>query len=290
MADRRPAGFNVDLGFYDSPEVESIPRRIRAAAIGVWTLCGSYSANKLLDGYVGPGMLKKLGCTPAIRAALKSTLGHDGEPSPLWVDAANGGIQFTRWTKWQRTRAEVKAYRESEAERKRNARNGKRTGTTSDDAEMSGRTDTGPSQDVRPEDGNPRGDAGARQSETKPETKSKSLTGVNSGVSAQTHNAHDPNAHTPQPPQCPDHPDGDAIKNCGGCLRAREARKIWQETEDELEQMRADAHDAEQRRLAELIPGCPDCRGDGWVLDAIGEPLDPAVSCTHPRILEAIHA
>ncbi len=41
MAERRPPGFNVDLGFYDSDEVLSIPRKIRAAAIGVWTLCAA---------------------------------------------------------------------------------------------------------------------------------------------------------------------------------------------------------------------------------------------------------
>ena len=96
MAERRPPGFNVDLGFYDSAEVLSIPRKMRAAAIGVWTMCGCYSANKLQDGYVSAEMLKQLGCTPAIKAALMSTV-----PEPLWVDGDHvGGIQFTRWPKW----------------------------------------------------------------------------------------------------------------------------------------------------------------------------------------------
>lgn len=179
MADRRPPGFNVPLGFYDGPEVKSIPRRIRAAAVGVWTLCGCFSANKLQDGYVGPETLKELGCTDAIRAALKETKGPDGEPDPLWIDARDGGIQFTKWSKYQRSRAEVKAYRDAEAERKRNARkaNVRATNThshaevnpiantnserkngednpavnapTSDDVEMSGRTSAGHPPDHR---------------------------------------------------------------------------------------------------------------------------------------------
>lgn len=121
MSDRRPPGFNVDLGFYDSQEVLSIPRKIRAAAVGVWTLAGCYSASKLTDGLVYDEKLRELGCTPAIRAALMST-----KPEPLWVAADDhpGAIQFTRWAKWQRTNAEVKAYREADAERKRRARAG----------------------------------------------------------------------------------------------------------------------------------------------------------------------
>ena len=160
MAERRPAGFNVDLGFYDSAEVLSIPRKLRAAAIGVWTLAGAYAANKLTDGAVPAEKLKEFGCTPAIRAALMSTT-----PEPLWVDGADvGAIQFTRWTKWQRTCAEVKAYREAEAERKRRARKSNKPATNSGDINLSGRTSVGQSADVRPEDRDPK---------TKTETETK---------------------------------------------------------------------------------------------------------------------
>lgn len=122
MAERRPPGFNVDLGFYDSSEVLSIPRKIRAAAIGVWTLCGCYAANKLSDGHVPAEVLRDRGCTPAIKAALMST-----EPEPLWEDAGDGAIRFTRWAKWQRTAAEIKDYRAAEAERKRKAREARKS-------------------------------------------------------------------------------------------------------------------------------------------------------------------
>lgn len=152
MAERRPPGFNVPLGFYDGPEVKSIPRRIRAAAVGVWTLCGTFSANKLQDGYVDAETLKDLGCTDAIRAALKGTKGSDGEPDPLWIEARDGGIQFTKWVKYQRSRAEVKAYRDADAERKRNERKSPKRGVNSDDPKMSGRTSPG----QRPDDREPK--------------------------------------------------------------------------------------------------------------------------------------
>lgn len=207
MAERRPPGFNVDLGFYDSAEVLSIPRKIRAAAVGVWTLCGCYAANKLSDGYVPAEALRDRGCTPAIRAALMAT-----EPEPLWEDAGGGAIRFTRWAKWQRTAAEIKDYRAAEAERKRKAREAKKAARdghvddtcgllhadvdatwspdepyvagdmgdtsaphnptnatpTSGNAKTSGRTSAGRAQAVRPEDGDPK---------TETETETESLSG-----------------------------------------------------------------------------------------------------------------
>ncbi|WP_292975000.1 hypothetical protein [Mycobacterium sp.] len=167
MAEKRPPGFNVDLDFYDSPEVMSIPRKIRAAAIGVWTLAGSYSAKKLTDGYVPADKLRELGCTPTVRAALMAT-----RPEPLWVDGDHvGDIRFTRWTKWQRTSGEVKAYREAEAERKRKAREAAKGWPSSGDSELSGRTNGGRAADVRTDVGDPRGRAPARQTETKTKTK-----------------------------------------------------------------------------------------------------------------------
>lgn len=126
MAERIPPGFSIPLGFYDGPEVKSIPRRIRSQAIGVWALAGNYSATRLSDGYVAAETLADLGCGPAIRAALMNTLGKGGVPDPLWIEAPAGGIQFTKWPKWQRTAREVTTYRESEAERKRVARAAKK--------------------------------------------------------------------------------------------------------------------------------------------------------------------
>lgn len=169
MAERRPPGFNVPLGFYDGPEVKSIPRRIRAAAVGVWALCGSFSATKLQDGYVGAEALKDLGCTDAIRAALMSTLGPDGEPDPLWEPARDGGIQFTKWVKYQRSRDEVKAYRNADAERKKAERLAARNATASGKPKTSERTPSGHVPDHR---------------DPKTETETKTEFGSSTAVSA----------------------------------------------------------------------------------------------------------
>lgn len=187
MAERTPPGFIIPLEFYDGPEVKSIPRRVRAAAIGVWALCGNYSATKLTDGFIDAETLRQFGCTPAVRGALQATVNAEGDVSPLWVDARDGGVQFTNWPKWQRTRAEVRAYRYSEAERKRRARNSHATRNanadnnnsakeahetsgngdgkppTSSDTEMSARTTAGQPPDIQ-----------AESSETKTKTETES--------------------------------------------------------------------------------------------------------------------
>lgn len=164
MAEKRAAGFNIPLNFYDGAEVQSIPKRIRAAAIGVWALAGDYAATQLTDGYVPSGVLKTFGCTEAIRAALKVTINKRGELSPLWIDANLGGIQLTNWPKHQRTNAEVTTYRQTEAERKRLEREAKRAAAARENAETSGRTTGGQSTAVQPD---------GRDPKTKTETKTQ---------------------------------------------------------------------------------------------------------------------
>lgn len=167
MAERRAAGFNIPLNFYDGPEVDSIPKRIRAAAIGVWALAGDYAATQLSDGFVPAGVLKTFGCTDAIRAALKVTINKKGELSPLWIDARNGGIQLTNWTKHQRTNDEVTAYRSSEAERKRIAREALAKAAASQNAETSAECPDGQSAAFRTD---------ARDPKTETETKTETTT------------------------------------------------------------------------------------------------------------------
>lgn len=156
MAEKRSPGFNIPLNFYDGAEVQSIPKRIRAAAIGVWALAGDYAATQLTDGYVPSGMLKTFGCTEAIRAALKVTINKRGELSPLWIDANLGGVQLTNWPKHQRTNDEVTNYRAGEAERKRLEREAKRAAAARANAETSGRTTAGQSTAVRPDGRDPK--------------------------------------------------------------------------------------------------------------------------------------
>ncbi len=101
--------FKVDDGFASSRKVLSIPRTQRAAAIGVWTLAGSWAAKELTDGVVPQYALDELGVTPRLSRALVE--------ARLWLDHPEGGIVFKNWADFQPTRAEVEAERAKTAER-----------------------------------------------------------------------------------------------------------------------------------------------------------------------------
>jgi hypothetical protein len=292
MAERRPPGFNIPLNFYDGPEVNSIPKRIRAAAIGVWGLAGDYAATQLTDGYVGPEVLKQFGCTPAIRAALKVTINKKGELSPLWIDAWSGGVQLTNWPKHQRTNDEVTTYRAGEAERKRLAREAKKNGTdvylsnshggtspylansydeatqlaannnvegnatsglsTRGNDKTSGWTSDGRPHNVR-----------STKTEAETETKTESFLVETSGGGVASVDAKQPR------PQCSKHQenfDGPCVK----CKRRRE----W----DEAHAAAVQLDDLErQRQLRDIAKNCPMCHGTN-VID-IGD--DVVRKCDH---------
>lgn len=304
MAERRPPGFNVDLGFYDSAEVLSIPRKLRASAVGVWTLCGAYSAAKMSDGYVPEEKLRDLGCTPTIRAALCATT-----PDPLWMDdEKRGGIQFTRWPKWQRTAAEIKAFRDADAERKRVAReskrgsrkphvsdtygllhadvdgtcapddahvsdtfdrtsasrNGTKGAVTSGNSEMSGRTRAGHTATVRPDSRTPK-------SETESETESESFPVVDLGGGVASVG----------PAVCPRHPNGNPNdEDCRGCGEVRRSAKAFAAAADELAAQRRNRAAAERQAA---IDACDICDEHGQI--DYGNSID---TCDHG--LEADHA
>ena len=105
--------FNVDDGFANSKPVLKIPRRYRCAAIGLWTLAGSWSAKELTDGFIPDNAIEEFAGT----AQLAEHLVRAG----LWA-RVDEGWQFEGWAKWQKTKEKVLAYREREAEKKRAAR------------------------------------------------------------------------------------------------------------------------------------------------------------------------
>jgi len=105
--------FKVDDGFTNSKPVLKIPRRFRAAAVGLWTLAGAWSAKELTDGNIPEYLLEEFASTPAIAKHLVA--------SGLWETNADGWA-FVGWSKYQPTRAQVMADRDAEAERKRKYR------------------------------------------------------------------------------------------------------------------------------------------------------------------------
>lgn len=107
--------FFVDDAFADSREVMSIPARYRNAAVGLWTRCGAWSAGKLTDGEVPMSVVESFAGKQA--AKLVAVL----VAATLW-DSETDLIRFRNWSKWQRNRNQVVAYREAQKEKKRKQR------------------------------------------------------------------------------------------------------------------------------------------------------------------------
>jgi hypothetical protein len=101
--------FRVDDSFYDHPKVVSIPRSVRAQAIGTWTLAGNWCAKQLTDGVLPAHQVEEVGGTAAGAQALVK--------AKLWIRTKTG-FRFKNWDEYQPTRAQVEATRESERTRK----------------------------------------------------------------------------------------------------------------------------------------------------------------------------
>ena len=135
--------FRVDDGFPTSRKVVQIPRRRRAAAIGVWTLAGAWSAHELTDGFIPRSALEEIPDGKKCAADLVSVdLWHytDGSPmpggcfpdgcpiDPRWIP--EGGWLFHDWPHYQPSKREVTAKRSTNAARQqafRERRNAERT-------------------------------------------------------------------------------------------------------------------------------------------------------------------
>jgi hypothetical protein len=165
-----------------------MPNRYRLAACGLWVLAGSWSAKEETDGYIPDEKLRQFGARPPIILALTAS------PTPLCERVSNA-IQFHSWSKWQKTRAELTAKRQADAERKRAYReaNGTKTyheskgrnAVTSTNSQTSGRTDSGP-----PARGRPLPDAHPRTRANPDPTRPDPPVVTTGGVGHQS-NAHD---------------------------------------------------------------------------------------------------
>ncbi|MCV7230699.1 hypothetical protein [Mycolicibacterium komossense] len=98
----------------------------------------------------------------------------------------------------------------------------------------------------------------------------------------ERHQSVQPDSNAPPSPFCPDHPNG-TTRACRACGIAGATRRDWDAAQ-------AAAAGAAAERLRSLIPSCPDCRGDGWVIGSDGTALDPGVKCWHPKLREMADA
>jgi hypothetical protein len=101
--------FNVDDGLTTSPKVLAIPRGHRLAAIGLWTMAGSWCGQHLTDGAVPAFMLDEWGATKEMADVLVEV--------GLWRKTAKG-FQFHAWDEYQQSRNDVEAKRERDRQRK----------------------------------------------------------------------------------------------------------------------------------------------------------------------------
>lgn len=102
--------FRVDDSLAMSRKVYAMPSEVRLAAIGLWTLCGTWCAKELTDGRLPAYMLSAMGGTEEIAAALVDV--------GLWLEDG-GDYVFHDWAEYQPASEDVKAKRQKNADRLR---------------------------------------------------------------------------------------------------------------------------------------------------------------------------
>ena len=105
--------FRVDDGFSTNKKVLRIPRGRRAAAVGLWTLMGSWCARELTDGCFDSFMVEEIGGTQRQADDLVS--------AGLW-EPTDAGYLFPNWHEYQPTREDTEAKRDAARERMRTLR------------------------------------------------------------------------------------------------------------------------------------------------------------------------
>lgn len=98
--------FKVDDGFHGHPKVVELSM----SAVGVWTLCGSWSAKYLTDGAVNLKTIVRLGGSESDALELVE--------SGLWI-VTDSGYEFKDWDQYQPLKAAIEAEREAAQERMR---------------------------------------------------------------------------------------------------------------------------------------------------------------------------
>lgn len=121
--------FKVDDDFHDHPKVQAL----NPGSVGLWTLCGSWSADNLTDGFVPAHIAQRKGgknwgrfVDELVAAGLWDVVPADTHVSNTRVTREYrsrrdmpAGYQFHDWAEYQPTRDEVKAERARAAARQR---------------------------------------------------------------------------------------------------------------------------------------------------------------------------
>ncbi len=137
------AWFKVDDGLHASRKLLKIPKRARFAAIGLWTVAGSWCADQLTDGSVPNYMITEWGAPPAAPEALAD--------AGLW-ERTHDGYVFYNWHEYQPSKQDVDAERAASRERMKDLRARRKQRKPPEQAEAGdvfGRTVTNGSENVR---------------------------------------------------------------------------------------------------------------------------------------------
>ena len=112
------AWMKLDDKFHSSRKVNSIPKRHRFQAVGLWAIAGSWVAGEQTDGFVPDYMIEQWGPT----AITVESLVNAG----LW-ERVRDGFAFCSWLEYNPSKAQTKAEREASAQRMKASRERKRT-------------------------------------------------------------------------------------------------------------------------------------------------------------------
>ena len=137
------AWFKVDDGFHASRKLLRIPKRGRFAAVGLWTVAGSWAADQLTDGHVPDYMIAEWACPPTAPESLVD--------AGLW-QRTHDGYLFYNWHEYQPSKQDVDAERAASRERMRELRARRKQPKPRNDAEpedVFGRTAPNGSESVR---------------------------------------------------------------------------------------------------------------------------------------------
>ena len=114
-----------------SRKVLAIPRRHRLAAVGLFTMAGSWCGDEETDGVFPSFMLTEWGATDALVAALvkvglwtnvPDSSNERSTNEQRVLDESGTGMRFSKWAEYQPTRAELLDKRAKTAEKLRNWR------------------------------------------------------------------------------------------------------------------------------------------------------------------------
>lgn len=230
-----PVRFQVDPDFYDHPKSIGMSD----AAVALWTRAGSYSAAKLLDGFIAEHVLSTLSRTPDEASAELVARG-------LWR-RVRGGFQFHQYGERNLLKADVEADREYERKRKAERRAAaKAEASRPVDNRKTAAKPQANGNSVPP--GHPPGlpDMSHRDSGQSPSGSVSVSVSVSESVSGRG---------GPRPdPACREHRDDPDPPACRRCKTAREAVEAW-------DAAFAVAHAMAEARTRDNQPKCAKHRG-----------------------------